>query len=407
VSQTMKGIRVLEVAQWWFVPASTAILADWGADVIKVEHPVTGDPMRGLVTSGLLPDTGGVNFMVEQSNRGKKSVGIDIATDGGREVLYRLVRECDVFVTSFLPDARRRLQIDVEHIRAINPDIVYVRGSGQGVRGPDAEKGGFDGATFWCRGGNAAALTPPDAEAPAGMPGPAYGDSIGAMTIAGGIAAALLQRERTGETSVVDVSLLGASMWVMGPMIVASKLMGAPSAPPPKMTRQTAPNPLVNSYPTKDGRWITLCMLQPDRYWADLCEHIGRNDLIEDARFANAGVRFENREACVGELDAAFGSATLAEWRERLVDLAGVWAPVQTAAELNDDPQAQANGYLREVEGGNGKSFSLVASPVQFDETPPELTAAPELGANTEQVLLDLGLSWDDLTELKASNAIS
>ena len=130
MSQTMKGIRVLEVAQWWFVPASTAILADWGADVIKVEHPVTGDPMRGLATSGLLPDTGGVNFMVEQSNRGKKSVGIDIATDGGREVLYRLARECDVFVTSFLPDARRRLEIDgaqiVQHAQAIMVTVMIV-----------------------------------------------------------------------------------------------------------------------------------------------------------------------------------------------------------------------------------------------------------------------------------------
>ena len=173
------------------------------------------------------------------------------------------------------------------------------------------------------------------------------------------------------------------------------------------MTRQTAPNPLVNSYPTKDGRWITLCMLQPDRYWADLCEHIGRNDLIEDARFANAGVRFENREACVGELDAAFGSATLAEWRERLMDLAGVRAPVQTAAELNDDPQAQTNGYLREVDGGNGKSFSLVANPVQFDGEPPDLRKGPEHAQHTEEILLELGLDWDRISELKAEGAIN
>src|SRR5689334_14016209 len=155
----MDGVRVLEVAQWWFVPAAGAILADWGAEVIKIEHPVNGDPQRGLMTSGLVPNTGGVNFMMEQSNRGKRSVGLDIGTEGGRALLYKLAATCDVFLTSFLPDARRKLQIDVDDIRAHNPNIVYVRGTGQGVRGPDGEKGGFDAASFWYRGGVGASLT--------------------------------------------------------------------------------------------------------------------------------------------------------------------------------------------------------------------------------------------------------
>jgi len=185
----MDGIKVLEVAQWWFVPAAGAVLADWGADVIKIEHPVSGDPQRGLMTSGLVPNTGGVNFMVEQSNRGKRSVGLDLATDAGRDILYQLAATADVFLTNFLPDARERLRIDLDDIRAVNPRIVYVRGHGQGARGPDARKGGFDAASFWCRGGLSHALTPPGAPAPV-MQRAAYGDSVGAMTIAGGISAA-------------------------------------------------------------------------------------------------------------------------------------------------------------------------------------------------------------------------
>src|SRR5215468_10830617 len=161
MARVLEGVRVVEVAQWWFVPSAGAVLADWGADVIKVEHPVTGDPQRGLVTSGFFPPTGGVNFMMEQSNRGKRSVGIDLANPAGRDTLLRLVETADVFLTNFLPSARRKLRIDVDDIRAVNPRIVYVRGHGQGARGPDAEKGGYDAASFWSRGGIAHALTPP------------------------------------------------------------------------------------------------------------------------------------------------------------------------------------------------------------------------------------------------------
>ena len=221
MSKILQGVRVIEVAQWWFVPAAGAVLADWGADVIKIEHPVTGDPQRGLVTSGLVPPTGGVNFMIEQPNRGKRSVGLDLAHRRGRELLCRLVETADVFLTNFLPAARRRLAIDVDDIRRVNPRIIYVRGHGQGPRGPDAEKGGYDAASFWCRGGIANALTPPGAAAPV-MQRAAFGDSAGAMTVAGGVAAALFHRERSGEPSVVDVSLLGTAMWIMAPDIIAA-----------------------------------------------------------------------------------------------------------------------------------------------------------------------------------------
>ena len=402
MERPLAGIRVVEVAQWWFVPAAGAVLADWGADVIKVEHPVTGDPQRGLVTSGLIPSTGGVNFMIEQPNRGKRSVGLDLAHPRGLELLHRLVETADVFLTNFLPAARRRLRIDVDDIRRTNPRTIYVRGHGQGARGPDAEKGGYDAASFWCRGGIANAVTPPGAAAPI-MQRAAFGDSAGGMTVAGGIAAALLHRERTGTSSVVDVSLLGTAMWIMGPDIIASKLLGIDL---PSGDRTQPPNPIVNSYRTRDGRWLFLNMLQPDRYWPDLCRRLGRPDLVTDPRFADGRARFENRAECVRTLDAIFAEKTLAEWRVQLADSEGVWAPMQSARELPDDAQAVANGYLPEVER-DGTRFTLVASPVQFDEDSPTLTPAPDLGQHTEEVLLELGLSWEDLAAAKEAGAIS
>jgi crotonobetainyl-CoA:carnitine CoA-transferase CaiB-like acyl-CoA transferase len=391
------------VAQWWFVPAAGAVLADWGADVLKVEHPVTGDPQRALMTSGLIPNTGGVNFMVEQPNRGKRSIGIDLNRPEGLEVLHRLLASADVFLTNFLPAARRRLKIDVDDIRAVNPRIIYVRGHGHGAHGPDMEKGGYDAASFWCRGGICSALTPAGSSAPV-MQRAAFGDSIGGMTLAGAISAALFRRERSGEPSIVDVSLLSTAMWIMAPDIIATKLLAGPM---PQFTRADSPNPIVNSYQTKDGRWLFLNMLQPDRFWPDLCRRIGRPELIEDERFATGMARFMNRVECVQTLDAIFASRTLDEWRTALADAEGVWAPMQTAIELYDDPQANANHYLLPVDRGDGSPFTLVANPVQFDERPPTLRPAPDLGQHTEEVLLALGMTWEDLARYKEAGAIS
>ena len=401
----MNGVRVLEVAQFWFVPSAAAVLADWGADVIKVEHPVHGDGLRGLATSGVSTEIGGVDFLVQQPNRGKRSVGIDLAKPEGRELVYRLAERADVFLTSFLPDARRRLEIDLEHVRARNPDIIYVRGHGQGSRGPEAHLGGYDATSFWSRGGIASALTPPGAEFPIGQR-PAFGDGIGGLAVAGGIAAALLHRERTGEAKVVDVSLLNTAMWVLSPDVVASALL--PSAPPqlPNFDRREAPNPGVNAYRTKDDRWIMLVLLQTDRYWSDLCTRMGRPDLASDARFADARARFESRKLCIAEMDRTFASRTLAGWCEAFDGMEGPWAPMQTARELHDDRQTIANGYVQEVDGGERGRFSLVTSPVQFNEEPPELRRGPEMGEHTDEVLLELGLSWDDLLAHKAAGAI-
>ena len=402
MSKPMEGIRVVEVAQWWFVPAAAAVLADWGADVVKIEHPTSGDPQRGLMTGGLLPGGGGFNFMAEQPNRGKRSVGLDIGTPGGHELLGKLVAQADVFITSFLPEARRRLGIDVDDIRAINPRVVYVRGSGQGADGPDAEKGGYDAASFWSRGGLGHALTSPGADAPV-FQRAAFGDSIGAMTLAGGVAAALFERERTGHVPVVDVSLFGTAMWVMAPDTIASAVMpgGIPS-----FARTEAPNPLVNTYRTSDGRWLTLLLLQPDRYWDDFCRRIERPELLDDERFSDGINRFMNRAELVAILDEVFGTRTLDEWRDVLATHEGPWAPLQTPEEVLRDPQVAPNGYVSPVPTDDGGEAPLVVNPVQFDGDHVQLTRAPDHGQQTDEVLLELGLTWDDLIAYKEQGAV-
>lgn len=400
----MDGIRVVEVASWTYVPVAGAVLAEWGADVIKIEHPESGDPQRGLAASGLVPTgPGGVAHMMELPNRGKRSVGLDMATEEGRDLLLRLCATADVFLTNFRPQARRKLRIDVEDVRAANPDIIYVRGSGQGQRGPEAERGGYDGCTFWGRGGAADIISDPN-DYPVSQPGPAFGDVIGGLTIAGGISAALFHRQRTGEAVVVDNSLLSTAMWATGASSLAAGLFGIDRMPRGDRTR--TPNPIVGNYRTGDGRYLSLVMLESDRYWADLVNLLGAPELAEDPRFVDARARAENSAACVTTLDDLFAKKSFAEWKEILADAKGVWAPVQTASELLVDPQALANGYVREVEAKSGTVFRMVPSPLQFDETPPDLTRAPEHGEHTDEVLGELGLDTDALLELKIKGCI-
>src|SRR6266566_400028 len=383
MATVLDGVQVVEVADWGFVPSAGTALGDWGAEVVKIEHPRHGDPIRGLITGGMIPGASGRNFIVEQLGRHKRSVGIDLGTDEGRALLYRLVERADVFLTNFLPDARERLRITYEDLRRVNPRLVYAKGHGQGARGPDARRGGYDGVSFWARGGIADRLSTPGQ--PYVQQRPAFGDFIGGMCIAGGVAAALFHREKTGEGIELDVSLLGTAMWVLSPDIVAALMYGAllPSAGEMRVT----PNPLVGNYVCRDGLSIVLMMLQAERFWPHFAETIGRRDLLE--RYPTPATRPRD------------------EWARILRASECIWGPLQSPLDLPQDPQVEANGYLLESPAPEG-TVRVCANPVQFAGEPPVVRrAAQDAGAQTEEVLLELGCSWEEIARWKEAGIIA
>jgi crotonobetainyl-CoA:carnitine CoA-transferase CaiB-like acyl-CoA transferase len=399
-TQAFTGIRVVELAQWVFVPVAGALLADWGADVVRIDK-LEGDPYRGLATQGIGTDSGGINLSVALANRGKRSVALDVRTDGGQEVLHKLLDTADVLLTSLRPAALERLGLGSDQVRERWPRLVYARGHGYGVRGPDADLPGYDASAYWARGGVGHVLTPPERDYPISQRG-AFGDRNGGMALAFGIAAALLRRGQTGEGSVVDVSLLATAMWTLSSDLLSALQGAAPRAPEGRVLV----NPLVSSYRTKDGRHIQLVFLESDRYWPEFCALVGRDDLATDPRFADLAARGANAAACAAELDEVFAARTFGEWKELLDGIDAPWAPVQAVEELLDDPQVVANDYVGEVELEDGGGYRLPRVPVQFDEQPPALRRAPEHGEHTEEVLLELGYSWQDIAALEAASVI-
>jgi crotonobetainyl-CoA:carnitine CoA-transferase CaiB-like acyl-CoA transferase len=399
--QPFEGVRVVELAQWVFVPVAGALLADWGAEVVHVE-PREGDPYRGLASQGIGAERGGINLSLALANRGKRSLALDIRHEEGLAVLHRLLESADVFLTNMRPRALQRAGLDADELTRRYPGLVYARGHGYGVKGPDADHAGYDATAFWARGGMAHMLTPPERDYPIGQRG-AMGDRNGALALAFGVAAALLKRVRTGTGSVVDVSLLSTAMWTLSSDLLAA--LGG-DEPRPSSGRGPVVNPLVGMYRTKDGRHIQLVFLQPDRYWPDFCQVIGRPDLAEDARFADLSSRREHASACVAELDEEFAKRTLREWKAVLARLDAPWAPVQSVAELLDDPQVEANGYIGDVVIDGEPAYRLPAVPVQLDGRPPALRRAPEHGEDTEALLLEAGYGWEEIASLKEAGVI-
>jgi crotonobetainyl-CoA:carnitine CoA-transferase CaiB-like acyl-CoA transferase len=296
MTQVMKGVRVLEVAQFTFVPAAGGILADWGADVIKIEHPVRGDTQRGFLNMGGVKLDPQRHTLFEHPNRGKRSVGIDVSTPEGQAVLYELAKTADVFLTNYLPQVRQKNKFDIEHIRAVNPNIIYARGSALGNKGPEREVGGFDGTCFWSRSGVAHAMTPAEMEGPLTQGIPAFGDSIGGMFIAGGIAAALYNREKTGEGAELDVSLLSAAWWASGRAGLAGDGdRHRHSQSDADVRRIASRNPFMGNFRTSDGGTINLCMVSPTGLIRDTFEHVGVPEAGDDPALQGRAVADRER----------------------------------------------------------------------------------------------------------------
>jgi crotonobetainyl-CoA:carnitine CoA-transferase CaiB-like acyl-CoA transferase len=397
----LDGVKVVEVAEHGFVPSAAAILAEWGADVVKVERP-TGDPLRLIMSMGFVADTGEFNWLFEQFNRNKRGVSFDLRSEDGRAVLDRLIGWADVYITNFLPSARAKLRLDPDDIWAVNPRCIYAIGSGQGLEGPDRDQGGFDAVSYWARGGIAHMLTQPGA--PLVQPRGALGDGPGGAYLAGGVAAALFRRERTGEPTLVDVSLLGAAVWTLSNDLVPTTILQ--EEPKRHVAGKSLGSVLVGSYRTGDERWISLNMLDPERHWAPTCHALGLEDLIDRPEYATAAQRAERSSELHPIFTERIASLPLAELKERLSAQDTIYSAIASPVEVIVDPQVIANGYMAPHPGHERARLS--SSPVQFDGHGLVVNrGAPTIGEHTDEVLTELGLDGHEIEHLHTIGAIA
>ncbi|MFG2029181.1 CaiB/BaiF CoA transferase family protein [Streptomyces sp. NPDC048825] len=381
----LEGYSVVELGMWVAAPAAATMLADWGADVVKVEAP-TGDPNRyTLKHVGQDIDS---EPPFESDNRGKRGIVLDLRSEEGKDVLERLLERADVFVTNLRPGALERLGLAPDELRARHPRLVVGTLTGYGWAGAERDRAGYDVSAFWARPGIAAMLNPAGEPPPGIRPG--LGDRMAASNLVAGVLAALLLRERTGEGGVVDVSLLRSGTYANGTDLALQNFFGKRGRTRPRTEHES---PLYNSYRTADDRWFWLVGLEGNRHWPGILKALGREDLAQDERFATGKARRGHVRELIAAFDEEFAKLPLAEWAQRF-DAEGVWwAPVQTLAEVAADPQAEAVGAFVEQPGmGDAPPLRTVATPVNFwgvDDKP--RSGAPALGEHTDDVLRELG----------------
>ncbi|WP_409330000.1 CaiB/BaiF CoA transferase family protein [Trujillonella humicola] len=393
----LAGTKVLEFSEHGFVPSAAAALADLGAEVVKIER-LEGDAMRQIVRSGLVATVDGYDFMFELVNRNKRGIALAVQTPEGRQVFERLVRWADVYITNQLPRVRRKLRTEPDDLFALNPRLVVARGHGQGQRGPDAEAGGFDGVSYWARGGVSHVLTDETAQQPT-QQRPALGDIPSGMFLAGGICAALVHVLRTGKGTVVDTSLLGAAAWTLGPDLGYSSMSGTqmPAA------RATDRSPLTRQYRTADGRWLTLMMLDEARYWAQACRALGLDDLVDE--LADPGARRAAWEVVDARIRTTVAALDRDEAERRLRAEGCIFAVLAAPTEVLHDPAVEANGYL--MAHPEHPTLRLAAPPVQFDDTLPAVRRpGPRVGEHSVEVLGELGYGPEAIEELVAAGTV-
>jgi len=404
MSGPLDGIRIIDWTIWQQGPVATQMLADLGAEVIKIEERERGDPGRGITAvAGSATVKGGRNYYFEANNKHKKSIALNLKTAEAREIVHRLAAHSDVFVQNFRKGVAHRLGLGYVDLAAINPRIIYASASGYGPEGPDSGEPSFD-YLGQARSGIMNAIG-------SGSTAPTYvyggiADQMGAIMLAYGVLAALFARERTGIGQEVDASHLGSMMALQGLNVVARTIMGKEF---PRNTRANAYNPLWNHYRCADDKWISLAMLQPDRYWKNFCEVVGKPELIEDPRFAEVKTRGKNSAAIVAIFDEVFATRPRDEWMRVLKGRGDfIYTIVNSVTDLPDDPQVRANEYVVDYDHPALGNLTLLGMPVKLSATPGEPRGhAPELGEHTELLLTEmLGYSWDDVARLREANVI-
>jgi len=389
--QPLRGVRVVEFAHWMAGPLAGGLLADWGADVVKVEPP-GGEPMR-TIFSRMGARAGTPNAAFTLANRGKRSLVLDIKDEAGREAFERMLAQADVLLTNLRPDALQRLGLGAEEVRQRHPRLVYCTVSAYGWGGPDQDRPGYDIAAFYGRTGVAHEITTAGTAPPALLQG--IGDAFTAMTAASGILAALMERQQTGRGRFVEASLLRTGMWALGGELGQQAMGGHPKPPKPRELSRT---PMYNSYRTADGHWFFLVGVEARRHLPSVLRAIGREDLVNDERFKDARAIGTNAAELIRLFDSAFNSQPMAYWAEHLDRHEVWWAPIQTPEEVLDDPQAQATGAWVEIDGQKS-----VDAPLRFDFVHRgSAPRAPQTGEHTAQVLADFGFSPEEVQRLQA-----
>lgn len=395
----LDGIRVIELGVWVAGPAAAGILADWGADVTKVE-PLDGDPARTF--QQMLGADMPTNPVFEMDNRGKRSIAIDLTTAAGASIIDDLISEADVFISNVRLAGLDRLELDHETLRRRHPHLIYAAITGYGMSGPDANLGAFDVASFWARSGIAHLLTPSDGDPPFQRGG--MGDHSTGLAAAAAVCAALYARERNGEGQVVGTSLLRQGAYTISFDLSVALGWGLTLA---IGRRDTMANPAMNNYTAGDGRRFWIVGLEGARHWPPLARAVQRPEWLDDERYATQRSRSTNAGSLIAELDAIFAGKPLDEWAERFAAEPELfWAPISSPDDLLADPQFVAAGGFVEVPDG-ASTTTMIAGPVDFSGTPWAVRSmAPRLGQHNYEILAALGRSDDQIRDLEAGGVI-
>ena len=401
----LEGIKVVETASAIAGPMSGRLLADWGADVIHIEHPIRGEIQRSRRDdqAGGRVITSDIDYRAENHHRNKRGMAIDVSQERGREILCRLLEKADVFLSNFRPRELKKFKLEHETLIQLNPRLISANLTGHGRKGPDKDLPAYESTSYFARTGMLHVLQVPGvppANTPIGL-----GDYITGLSLAYGIMTALFTRERTGAGQEVDVSLFQTGTFAISVDIAGALVTGQDRQPG---ERKDIANALMNFYPTKDGRWLRLAVGQPDLYWSRICKAIGREDLEHDPRFSSHEPRIENHIALFHTLEEAFLTRTLDEWKVPLTEAGLPWAPLQSLPEVVADPQARADDFFVPYDHPSHGRIELVANPVKLNRTPaPVRMPAPEFDQHTAEILLEYGYTEEDIEQFKQQHIVA